>query len=363
MPAALCAAQLATEVVDRHQDDTARGKESGIDENGPASIAGPDPGPAELSESEFGDAARRYRREQHVYCYRMLGSFDDAEDHVQEALLRAWRSRDSFQRRAGIRAWLYRIATNVCLDTLRRHRRAPVPPDPGNPNRPSAATMPWLQPYPDALLGELVSDQPGPEAQAVTRESVSLAYLTAIQLLPPRQRAVLILRDVLDWPASEVAAQIDSTVPAVKSALQRARATLGEHRAVRAPAPPAAGPAARRLLQGFIAAHERADPEALIALLREDVRLALVEQGGEWNGRPEVAAALRDGMTALGAWRVLATSANGQPAAAGYLRRPGDTVYRPFAISVLDIDGDRLAQITAFEVGHLITAFGLPASL
>ena len=329
------------------------------------SIAGPDPDVEriELSEPDFEDAARRYRRELHVYCYRMLGSFDDAEDHVQEVLLRAWRSRDSFQGRASIRAWLYRIATNVCLDTLRRNRRGPVSPRPGGPSIPSVTSVPWLQPYPDVLLDELVSDQPGPEAQAVTRESISLAYLTAIQLLPPRQRAVLILRDVLDWPAREVAAQLDSSMPAVKSALQRARATLAERRASPAPAPPAADSAQRRLLQGFIAAHERADPEALIALLHEDARLAILPEGGEWRGRPDVAAALRADMTSLGSWRVLPTSANGQPAAAGYLRRPGETIYRPFVISVLDIDGDHLARITAFEAAHLITAFGLPASL
>ena len=352
-------------MVDRHQDDAVRGKESAIGEDGAVSIAGPGPDVehVELSESGFDDAARRYRRELHVYCYRMLGSFDDAEDHVQEVLLRAWRSRGSFQGRASIRAWLYRIATNVCLDTLRRRGRRPVPPRSSEPSTPSVTSMPWLQPYPDALLDELVSDQPGPEAQAVTRESISLAYLTAIQLLPPRQRAVLILRDVLDWPAREVAAQLDSTVPAVKSALQRARTTIAEHQANHAPAPPPADSAQRRLLQGFIAAHERADPEALIALLREDARLTILPQGGEWNGRPEVAAALRSGMTSLGTWRILPTTANGQPAAAGYLRRPGQTIYRPFVISVLDIDGDHLARITAFEAAHLITAFGLPASL
>jgi RNA polymerase sigma-70 factor, ECF subfamily len=350
--------------VNGHQDDAARGKESAIEEDGSVSIADPDANVAraKLSEPDFDDAARRYRRELHVYCYRMLGSFDDAEDHVQEVLLRAWRSRDSFQGRTSIRAWLYRIATNVCLDTLRRHRRPPVPPR-SSGKTPSVTSMPWLQPYPDALLDDLISDQPGPEAQTVARESISLAYLTAIQLLPPRQRAVLILRDVLDMPAGEVAAQLDSTVAAVKSALQRARSTLTEHQANHAPTPPASDPAQRRLLQGFIAAHEQADPEALIALLREDVRLAILPQGGEWSGRPDVAAALRAGMTSLGTWRVLPTTANGQPAAAGYLRRPGETVYRPFVISVLDIDGDHLAHITAFEAGHLITAFGLPASL
>jgi RNA polymerase sigma-70 factor (ECF subfamily) len=223
--------------------------------------------------------------------------------------------------------------------------------------------MPWLQPYPDALLDELVSDQPDPEARALSRESISLAYLTVIQLLPPRQRAVLILRDVLDWPASEVATLIDSSVPAVKSALHRARSTLHEHQAGRGPAP--ARPAAdqRRLLREFIAAHEQADPEALIALLRDDVRLAISPQVGEWNGRAQVAAALRQGMTSLGAWRVLATAANGQPAAAGYLRRPGETAFLPFVITVLDIDNGRLADIAAFEAADLIAAFGLPASL
>jgi RNA polymerase sigma-70 factor (ECF subfamily) len=343
----------------------ADGKESAIGEDKPVSTANarPDACRSGLGESDFDDAARRYRRELHVYCYRMLGSFDDAEDHVQEVLLRAWRSRDSYQGRASIRAWLYRIATNLCLDTLRRHRRAPVRPGPSEPGTPSVTSVPWLQPYPDALLDELVSDQPGPEAQAITRDSISLAYLTAIQLLPPRQRAVLILRDVLDWPAREVAVQLDSTVPAVKSALQRARMTLAEHQAEHTASRPAASSAERRLLQGFIAAHERADPEALIALLREDARLEILPLGGEWNGQPEVAAALRGGMTSLGSWRVLPTTANGQPAAAGYLCRPGETQYRPFAISVLEVDGDHLARITAFEAAHLITAFGLPASL
>jgi RNA polymerase sigma-70 factor, ECF subfamily len=317
----------------------------------------------ELDEPAFNDAVRRYRRELHVYCYRMLGSFDEAEDHVQEVLLRAWRSRDSFERRSSVRAWLYRIATNVCLDTLRRHRRQRKSPRAGGSDNPSAASMPWLQPYPDTVFDDLVSDQPGPEAQALARESISLAYLTAIHLLPPRQRAVLILRDVLDWPAGEVAILLDSTVPAVKSALQRARAKLAEHQASQAPALPASDSVQRRLLQGFIAAHERADPEALIALLREDIRLVILPQGGEWTGLPEVAAALREGMTALGTWRVLPTTANGQPAAVGYLRRAGEATYRGFVITVLDIDGDHLAKITAFEGGHLMAAFGLPASL
>jgi RNA polymerase sigma-70 factor (ECF subfamily) len=330
---------------------------------GHVSTAGSDVDPASLDEPDLDAAMRRYRRELHLYCYRMLGSFDDAEDHVQEVFLRAWRSRDSFQGRASTRAWLYRIATNACLDTLRRHRPRVVPSSPGDPSEPSIAAMPWLQPYPDALLDELISDQPDPEALAMTRESISLAYLTVIQLLPPRQRAVLILRDVLYWPASQVATLIDASVPAVKSALQRARATLSEHQADRVPAPAPPAAEQRRLLQAYITAHERADPEALIALLRYDIRLAVSPQVGEFNGRDRVAAALRAGMTSLGAWRVLPTAANGRPAAAGDLRRPGQTAFEPFTITVLDIQDGQLADIAAFEAAGLIAAFGLPASL
>jgi RNA polymerase sigma-70 factor (ECF subfamily) len=318
---------------------------------------------ASVHEPDVEEAMRRYRRELHVYCYRMLGSFDDAEDHVQEVFLRAWRSRDSFQGRASTRAWLYRIATNACLDTLRRHRPRALPAPSGDSAGPSVVAMPWLQPYPDVLLDELVSDQPDPEALALLRESISLAYLMVIQLLPPRQRAVLILRDVLEWPASEVATLLDSSVPAVKSALQRARATLQEHQVNRVPAPTPPSADQHRLLQAFIAAHEQADPEALIALLHDDVRLAVSPQVGEFIGRPQVAAALRGGMTSRGAWRVLPTAANGQLAAAGYLRQPGETAFLPFSISVLDIRDGQLADIAAFEAADLIAAFGLPASL
>ena len=223
--------------------------------------------------------------------------------------------------------------------------------------------MPWLQPYPDVLLDELVSDQPDPEARALFRESISLAYLAVIQLLPARQRAVLILRDVLDWPANEVAPLIDSSVPAVKSALQRARATLRKYQVNLVPPPPPPDADQRRLLQAYIAAHEQANPEALIAVLREDVRLAISPQVGEFIGRAQVAAALRAGMTSRGAWRVLATAANGRLAAAGYLCQPGETAFLPFAISVLDIQDGQLADIAAFEGADLFAAFGLPASL
>ena len=317
---------------------------------------------------DFDDLVRRYRRELHVYCYRMLGSFDEAEDHVQEVLLRAWRSREGFQGQSSPRTWLYRVATNACLDTLRRDARRAVPAPSGAPAGPgpSIAAMPWIQPYPDTLLDEIAADQPGPEAVAVSRETISLAFLAAIQLLPPRQRAVLILRDVLSWSAAEVAELLDTSVPAVNSAVQRARATLRDQwpdgRLDWAPAAEP-DPGQRRLLQRFIAAHEQADPEALIAVLRHDVRLSISPQAGEWNGRDQVGDALRGGMNSLGQWRVLPVMANRQPGAAGYLRRPGETAFVPFVLSVLRCEGGQLTEIAAFEQPSMFAAFGLPASL
>ncbi|HTW00908.1 MAG TPA: RNA polymerase subunit sigma-70, partial [Streptosporangiaceae bacterium] len=290
---------------------------------------------------DFDDLVRRYRRELHVYCYRMLGSFDEAEDHVQEVLLRAWRSREHFQGQSSPRTWLYRVATNACLDTLRREARRAVPASSGGGpagEAPSIVAMPWIQPYPDTLLDEIGADQPGPEASAVSRETISLAFLAAIQLLPPRQRAALILRDVDGRPAAEVADLLDTSVPAVNSALQRARATLRDTwpggRLEWAPAAEP-DPGQRRLLQRFIAAHEEADPEALVAMLRDDIRLAISPEVGEWNGRGQVGDALRADMTSPGQWRMLPIMANRQPGAAGYVRRRGETAFSPFVLAVL----------------------------
>ena len=241
------------------------------EEAGGGAPAGPDDARTEHwpGIGDFDDLVRRYRRELHLYCYRMLGSFDEAEDHVQEVFLRAWRARARFQGQASPRTWLYRVAANACLDTLRRDVRRSVPAPSGK--GPTVAAMPWVQPYPDSLLDEVPADLPGPEAVAVSRETMSLAFLATLQLLPPRQRAVLILRDVVGWPAAEVAELLDMSVPAVNSALQRARATLREQwpdgRLDWAPAAEP-DPGQRRLLQRFIAAHEQADPEELIAMLR-----------------------------------------------------------------------------------------------
>ncbi|WP_433223884.1 sigma-70 family RNA polymerase sigma factor [Dactylosporangium sp. CS-047395] len=273
----------------------------------------------------------------------MLGSFEAAEDHVQEVFLRAWRARDSFEQRSSARTWLYRIATNVCLDTLRR----PAPP---------------LQPYPDELLDE----RPGPDALVVDRETISLAFLAAVQVLPARQRAVLMLRDLLSMPADETAEILDTTTAAVNSALQRARATLRERwPGGRLEWAPAAEPDAdqRDLVRRYIDAHERADPAALIALLREDVRLSIEPGVGSWHGKSRVAPALRRDMMSEGRWRMLPTAANRQPAVAAYILRPGDTEFRPFALILLRVADGLVTAMDVFEAPGLFGAFGLPSVL
>jgi RNA polymerase sigma-70 factor (ECF subfamily) len=304
-----------------------------------------------------------YRRELHVHCYRMLGSFTDAEDHVQETLLRAWRSRGSFAGRSSVRTWLYRIATNVCLDTLRRHPERVVPA--GGTTGP--AEIPWLEPYPDLLLDGPTPRDEQPDALVVARETIELAYLAAIQLLPPNQRAVLILREVLGWSASETAAVLETSVASANSALQRARDTMRRNR----PAPdedwaPQTEPSAaeRALLQRYIAAHDRADPDAVVALLREDVRFTMPPQPVCYAGREAVAAFFADafGPSRLGDFRLVPTRANRQPAAANYLRAAGDTVYRALSLDVLRIEHGQLVEITTFEPA-LFPRFGLPDTL
>jgi RNA polymerase sigma-70 factor (TIGR02960 family) len=308
-------------------------------------------------ERAFAELVERHRRELHVHCYRMLGSFEEAEDLVQETFLRAWRGRGRFEGGTGFRAWLYRIATNACLDALRSSRRRV-------PSLHSFAEVPWLQPYPDRLLDELAPSDTQPDAVVVARETIELTYLAVIQLLPPRQRAVLILRDVLGWSAAGTASALDTSVAAANSALQRARATLR----ARLPARPsewsgsAPSEQERLLLEGFIDAHERADAAAAVALAREDIRVTMPPHPWCFDGLATIKPLLEQGLTEPGEWRLLPTRANRQPAAASYLKAPGDTEFRAFKLDVLRPEAGRIAEITTFDTA-LFPAFGLPPTL
>jgi RNA polymerase sigma-70 factor (TIGR02960 family) len=319
-----------------------------IDETVSAAMAGDEPA--------FGALAERHRRELHVHCYRMLASFDEAEDAVQETLLNAWRGRSGFQGGAQFRAWLYRIATNVCLDMLRRNSRRTA-------GSQSMAEVAWLQPYPDVLLDQAAPTDEQPEAVAIERETISLAFLAALQVLPPRQRAALIARDVLGWPASETAAALGTSVAAANSALQRARTRLQSHLPARRADWSAGQPssAERDLLEQFIAAHERLDAEAAMALAARDLRITMPPWPGIFHG-PEAIGPLMADAVAMGQWRVIPAAANRMPAAAGYLRRPGDTVFRAFKLDVMRMEAGTIAEITVFNA-DLFPAFGLPPEL
>jgi len=304
----------------------------------------------------------------------MLGSFEDSEDLVQESFLRAWRYRDSFSSggQSSFRAWLYRIATNACLDALRRRPRRVLPPqvvaatgDPAAPPSPPA-DFPWLQPYPDRLLTPISPSEDEPGAVVVARETIELAFLAAIQHLPPRQRAVLILRDVLGWSAKETASLLETTVASVNSALQRARATLRDHLGERSEWALESDASAeqRDLLQRYVEAHEQADTAALAELLRQDARLTMPPHPTWYEGRTAIVIASRQGLDPdFGRLRTILTGANMQPAAAHYLRRPGESDCRPLALDVLRIEGGLIAEITSFVFPTLFEDFGLPPKL
>ncbi|GAA0588716.1 sigma-70 family RNA polymerase sigma factor [Paractinoplanes ferrugineus] len=306
-------------------------------------------------------------RELQVHCYRMLGSFQDAEDAVQETLLAAWRGLDGFQERASLRTWLYRIATNRCLNARRSASRR-VPKDWDMPNiAPPEPTrlgdVVWLQPYPDDLLEGVVDAPPGPESRYEQTEAISLAFVTALQALPPRQLAVLILRDVLGFHADEVAAMLDTSVDSVKSALKRARAGLRHRRPTgdREPAPPAGSPAEEAIVAKFVSAYESADLDALIALMTDDMFMSMPPIPFEYVGR-EVAAGFYDAIFASGRRSDLVpTRANGQPAFAVYLRG-ANGVSHGTGFFVLTLSGTRICAVTRFE-NTALPWFGLPRSL
>jgi RNA polymerase sigma-70 factor (TIGR02960 family) len=303
------------------------------------------------TEADFAALAERHRRELHIHCYRMLGNFEEAEDLVQETLLRAWRRRETLEREEWMRAWLYKIATNACLDHIKAKGRRVATVE-------SFRDLPWLQPYPDRLLDE------GPDAAVVARETIELTFLAVIQLLPPRQRAVLILREVLEWTAEQVAELLELSVAAVNSALQRARATLRDRlpagrREEWAGAEISASE--RELLDGFIDAHERGDTELALSLITDDVRVTMPPNPFLFEGRHAIAELLEQafGPQRPGDWRLVPTRANRQPAAASYLRAIGDDTYRAFKLDVIRARGDRIAEITTFDA-TLFPAFGLP---
>ncbi|TDW21457.1 sigma-70 family RNA polymerase sigma factor [Kribbella kalugense] len=302
-------------------------------------------------ETAFAALAGQYRRELHVHCYRMLGSYDEAEDAVQETLLRAWRARASYDGRTYFRAWLYKIATNICLDVVRR---------------PTARDLVWLQPYPDRLLDEIAPPANQPDAVAVDRETIELTFLIALQTLPARQRAALIARDVLGWSAAETAGMLETSVAAANSALQRARVTMQQRLPVRrtdwsAPQPTAEE---REVLARFIDAHQRCDAAAAIAIAAEDLRISMPPDRLSFDGLTTCLPLFERafGPDRDGEWRLVPTSANRLPAAASYLLRPGDTVWRAFKLDVLRVHDGKIAEIMTFGYSRF-PAFGLPDRL
>jgi RNA polymerase sigma-70 factor (ECF subfamily) len=316
----------------------------------PAAVADLDiaSGDPRADERAFAELTGRHRRELHIHCYRMLSSFDDAEDAVQETFLRAWRSRDRLDGDVHYRPWLYRIATNVCLDVLRARGRRAV-------HVRSFVEVPWIQPYPDPLLDESAPTDHEPDAAVVRRETIELTFIAALQALPPRQRAALIARDVLGWPAAETAGLLDTSVAAANSALQRARVTMQEHLPAdradwKAPPPGSLSAEERRVLEQFIDFHERGDAAAAVAVAARDIRITMPPMPFLYDGVDSIAPLLERafGPERDGDWRLLPTKVNRMPAAGSYLRRFGDTVYRPFKLDVLRVRSETIAEITTF---------------
>jgi RNA polymerase sigma-70 factor (TIGR02960 family) len=319
-----------------------------------------------------GEAFRKltepHRRELQVHCYRMLGSFQDAEDALQDTLLAAWQGFGGFEGRASLRTWLYRIATNRCLNARRSASRRPakewdVPNvEPPEPTR--LGEVVWLEPFPDALLEGAIDAPLGPEARYEQTEAISLAFVTALQILPPRQLAVLILRDVLGFHANEVADMLDSTVESVKSALKRARANMQHRRLTtddREPPPAADSPPEDAIVVKFVRAWESADLDALVTLLTDDVFMSMPPMPFEYQGRDVVARFCASIFRAGRRFDLISTRANGQPAFGAYLRAPTG-IRHGTGLYVLTLTGDRIRAMTRFD-NSVLPSFGLPRSL
>ena len=311
------------------------------------------------TDTEFATLAEPYRPELLAHCYRILGSIHDAEDLVQETYLRAWRAFGGFEGRSSLRRWLYKIATMACLTALETRSRRPLPSGlaaPSDDHRvalaPNEESVPWLQPAPDALLG---ADDPA--MVVIGRTGVRLAFIAALQFLPARQRAVLTLRDVLAFRTTEVAEMLDTTSAAVDSTLRRARAHLAEAGPVAEDLAEPEGPARRALLDNYVAAFLRADPDALVDLLRADVELEMPPTPTWFTGRAAVTGFLASRILRMDRWRLVPTSANSQPAVVVY-ERTADGRYEAHGVHVLTLIGARIARITAFNDPTLVPTFG-----
>jgi RNA polymerase sigma-70 factor (TIGR02960 family) len=333
-----------------------------------------EPMPAELmararsgDDEAFRALTDPHRRELQVHCYRMLGSLQDAEEALQDTLLAAWQGLDGFEGRASIRTWLYRIATNRCLDRIRAAGRRPAKawdiPGVQVPAPTRLGEVVWLEPYPDALLEGALGVPLGPEARYEQSESISLAFVTALQVLPPRQLAVVILRDVLGFHADEVADMLDSTVDSVTSALKRGRASLQRRRSATDDAGPARLPeslAEQAFVARFVQVYESADLDGLVAMLTDDVFMSMPPIALEYEGRDTVASFLAGVFRQGRRFDLVATRANGQPAFGTYLRGPDGTSVGTGLI-VVAVRGDGISELIRFE-SHLLPWFGLPAS-
>jgi len=320
-------------------------------------------------ERAFSELTESHRRELQLHCYRILGSVQDAEDALQETLLSAWRGLDGFEERSSLRAWLYTIATNRCLNVLRDgarrpQERRPLTFQPPEPTR--HGEVAWLEPYPDALLEGLPDAAPGPDARYETRETVALAFVTSLQRLPPRQRAVLVLRDVLGYRAAEVASMLDTTEASVNSALQRARATLDAQAPPsreRAPLPRSASE--RELVGRFADAFETGSVEQMVALLTGDAWVTMPPEPFEYQGTAAIEEFFTQAFAARGGRKdlLVPTRANGQPAFGHYVGDVYAPVLRGVGVIVLTLEGDRISHLIRFGGSGLLGRFGLPRTL
>lgn len=327
-----------------------------------AALAG-DPG-------AFASLTEPFRKELLTHCYRILGSLEEAEDQVQETFLRAWRRLETYQGRASLRAWLYKIATNACLDALHRlpKRSLPVehypPADPSRPPEPPVTEPVWIEPFPDGLLAPV---ETSPEARYEARESISFAFLIALQELPPRQRCALILAEVLDWGAAEIAKILDVSDSAVNSLLYRARLTLKQrYQREGALKPKPAGERLAQLLERYLRAWEAADIDGIVSLLTDEATFPMPPLPSWYRGRDAIRAFIQATSLAgeaAGRWKLLPIRANGLPGFAFYLRQVDTVKYLPFALQVLTFEGDQISDVTTFGTPGLFPAFSLPPEL